>query len=75
MPSQTATEIRDRLANVRASIDAIVQGRVAEFGLDHGDRARTLSLRELRDLENELARELRRLERGVRPRFIRGQRI
>lgn len=75
MPSQTAAEIRDRLTNVRAAIDRIVMGGVAEFGLDHGDRARTLSLRELRDLENELARELRRLERGVRPRFIRGQRI
>jgi hypothetical protein len=59
---------------VRAAIDRILDGTVAEFAVDGGDRARMLSLDELRAMEAELDKQLARLVRGARPRFLRAQR-
>lgn len=75
MSSRTASEIRAELESVNATIAKIVAGGVDEFQLANGgDRARMIGLSQLREHRAALERELARVQRGSRSRFVRAQR-
>ncbi len=71
---QTSAQIEARLVKVRAAIDAILDGKMAEFSGDGGDGGKLLSLTELRSLERSLEEELVRLTRVNKTRFVRATR-
>jgi len=71
---QTSTQINARLVKVRAAIDIILDGGVAEFAHDGGDKATMLGLPALMEMEQDLEKQLARLTRGTKSRFIRATR-
>ena len=73
--SRTAAEINAELVLVNAAIDRLLGGGVEEFSLHGGDAAVMLKLQSLREHRAALERDLARLTRGTRARFVRGQRF
>jgi 50S ribosomal subunit-associated GTPase HflX len=78
MASRTTAEIQTELDSVNATIARIVSGGVSEFqqggGGGGGDQAKLLSLTELREHRQALERELARVARGTKSRFVRAWR-
>lgn len=61
--SQTTAQLEARLAAVRAAIDKVLTGGVAEFEHEGGDRARLLSLADLQSLEHQYEQQLQAYRR------------
>lgn len=63
------TEIEDiDLPGARAAISSLVTGKHSEYWLDSGQtnqRVKRLDLKELRDYENDLNKELQRLRNSI----------
>lgn len=72
--ARTANEINAELVKVNAAIDRLLDGGAEEFGQAGGDSAVLIKLQSLREHRAALERDLARVNRGSRARFLRGQR-
>jgi hypothetical protein len=72
--ARTSAEINAELVKVNAAIDRLLDGGAEEFGQHGGDSAVLIKLDALRTHRAALERDLARLTRGTRARFLRGQR-
>lgn len=70
MAAIDTTDLETRLAAVRAAIDTIVSGGVAEFEHEGGDRAKMLDLGQLQSMERSILTQLAAARRGA-SRFVR----